>query len=193
MRTRRLLSILLAIVMIISCGGIMSGCGEKDPAIEGAVDLGGRTIKILSWGKALGGVYVDPDDTSELGEIKKERLAEMEELYNCKFELELMDAAEIPNKFTTAALSGEAIADLIAVRNASVSALLNNNLLLALDEYFDFSKPQFNQNAKKLTTVDGKVYGFSTEYTNHVENALFFNKRIFDDVGLECPYGMVKK
>lgn len=193
MRTRRLLSILLAIVMIIACGGIMSGCGEKDPAIEGAVDLGGRTIKILSWGKTLGGVYVDPDDTSELGEIKKERLAEMEELYNCKFELELMDAAEISNKFTTAALSGEAIADLIAVRNASVSALLNNNLLLALDEYFDFSKPQFNQNAKKLTTVDGKVYGFSTEYTNHVENALFFNKRIFDDVGLEYPYEMVEK
>ena len=94
MRTRRLLSILLAVVMIIACGGIMSGCGEKDPAIEGAVDLGGRTIKILSWGKTLGGVYVDPDDTSELGEIKKERLAEMEELYNCKFELELMDAAE---------------------------------------------------------------------------------------------------
>ncbi len=191
MKTRKIISLILAIVMVFACGTIMSGCGEKDPAIEGAVDLGGRTIKVLSWGKTLGGVWVDPDDTSELGEIKKERLAEMEELYNCKFELELMDAGEIPNKFTTAALSGEAIADLIAVRNTSVAALLNNNLLLPLDNLFDFSKPQFNKNAKELTTVDGKVYGFSTEYTNHVENALYFNKRIFDDVGLEYPYKKV--
>ena len=191
MKAKRVLCLLLAVVMVAAIGGIMSGCGKKDPAIENAVDLGGRTIKLLSWGTVLGGVYVDPDDNSELGEIKKERLAEMEELYNCKFELELMDAGEIPNKFTTAALSGEAIADLIAVRNSSVPALLNNNLLLALDKYFDFSKPQFNKNAKTLTTVDGKVYGFSTEHTNHVENALYFNKRIFDDVGLEYPYKKV--
>lgn len=193
MKMKKFLSLLLALVMIVGCGCVMSGCGKKDPAIEGAVDLGGRTIKIISWGKQLGGVYVDPDDNSELGELKKERLAEMEKLYNCKFELELMDASEIPNKFTTAALSGEAIADLIAVRNTSVASLYNNNLLLALDNYFDFSKSQFNKNAKQLSTIDGKVYGFSTENTNHVENALYFNKRIFDDVGLEYPYEMVKK
>jgi len=187
---KRFLSVLLAVCMIISCAGIISGC--KDSKEPKAVDLDGRVIKMVSWGTDTGGLYVDPEDKSELGQLRLSRLKEYEEKYNCKFEFELMQAGDILSKFTTAALSGESIGDLICMRSPWVYTALNSELLLPLDEYFDFSKPQFSDFAKETCTVDGKVYGLSTETTNHVENALYFNKRIFDDLGLEYPYEMVK-
>lgn len=198
MNKRRILSIILTITLLISTVSMLSGCGEKggkakeDPAVTGAVDLGGKTIKILTWGNGLAGITVDPSTDTELGEIRAERFEEMEKLYNCTFEYELMSAGEIPSKYTTAAMAGEKIADLICLRNSSLPALLNNELLLPLDDYFDFSKSQFSQLAVELSTLDGKVYAFSVENTNHVENVLYFNKRIFDDVGLEYPYQLVK-
>ena len=124
MNKRRILSIILTITLLISTVSMLSGCGEKggkakeDPAVTGAVDLGGKTIKILTWGNGLAGITVDPSTDTELGEIRAERFEEMEKLYNCTFEYELMSAGEIPSKYTTAAMAGEKIADLICLRNS---------------------------------------------------------------------------
>lgn len=189
---KKIITSVLCGTTLLSSAFLMSACKEKGDAKSNAVDLGGRTIKMVSWGKNNGGVYVDPEATSEFGALKAERLAEFEKLYNCKFELELVDAAEIQSKFTAAALSGDSIGDLVCMRGPWVNNVLNKDLILPLDEYFDFSKPQFSKTAKENFTRDGKTYAFSTETTNHVENVIFFNKRIFDDLGLEYPYQLVK-
>lgn len=188
MKIKKILSICLTVLLLVTSASVMSGCGDKAKV----VDLDKRVIKLVSWGTNIGGVYVNPDDNSEFGQIKLERLKEYEEKYNCTFEFELMEAGDILSKFTTAALAGNSIGDLVCMRNPWVYTAQKSDLLLPLDEYFDFSKSQFSNFAKETCTVDGKVYGFSTETTNHVENGIYFNKRIFDDLGLEYPYEMVK-
>lgn len=188
MNARRFLSICLSVLLLISSATMLSGCGDSAKV----VDLEKRVIKLVSWGSDTGGVYVNPEDNSEWGQIKLDRLKEYEEKYNCTFEFELMEAADILSKFTAAALSGDSIGDLVCMRSPWLYTAQSSELLLPLDEYFDFSKSQFSDFAKETCTIDGKVYGLSTETTNHVENGLYFNKRIFDDLGLEYPYEMVK-
>ncbi|TYQ14827.1 UNVERIFIED_CONTAM: raffinose/stachyose/melibiose transport system substrate-binding protein [Acetivibrio alkalicellulosi] len=61
---------------------------------------------------------------------------------------------------------------------------VSSGKVLALDEYYGNYKDQLSQAALDNVTYDGKLYG--TTFTTAI-SVLFYNKKIFEDNGLEPP------
>lgn len=180
------LCLMLALSMCVCC---FAGCGGKETGgkSEGykgdVVDLGGKEISVVTWSTSF---IPDEDSSSEAVQEAYARMKEVEELYNCKFVVNAMEASEISSAFTTAAMAGQSIGDIILMKTGMATSAYNNNLLLDLSQIFDFENTPFYKPATNLLKdSEGKVYSFDIRDFHAVDNMIYFNKDVFDEVGID--------
>lgn len=138
-----------------------------------AINLNGRKISIVA-------AFDDsPIPGTEYGDLMLKRLNDTEKKYNFKFQFDVLPADQVIPQFTASAMAGDALGDLIKVRHYwAFPALVDKKYILPLDDIFDMTKSNVNADIKRISTIGGKIYGFSPE-KNGVGVITFFNKDMF--------------
>ncbi|TFE23050.1 ABC transporter substrate-binding protein [Cohnella luojiensis] len=155
-----------------------------DPAPEptpAPVDLGGRVIKISMWwdGKPKG------ETAGEKASLAK--IAELEKKYNCKIEFVNIPFEQYMDKFTTAVLAGEPIADISIMEFKRSISPVKQGLVLPLND-FTLATSDINNEQKhimKLPAIAGAEYSFNTPFVSAV--GMYYNRDLIKKLGLPDP------
>ncbi len=177
----------LALIVILAISVCLVGCGSEGGKSQGykgdVIDLGGREISVVTWSNSF---IPDQNSSSQAVQDSYARMKEVEKLYNCKFVVNNMEASEISSAFTTAAMAGQSIGDIIYMKTNMATSALNNNLLFDLSKVFDFSNSTYYKAASDLLkSSDGNIYSFGISDYHSVDNMIYFNKDVFDEVGID--------
>ena len=96
--------------------------------------------------------------------------------------------------------SGDCDIDLCLLRTAILTQAITNNILTDLDSgsltYFNPDNPWWNSNSYESLSVNGTHYGVCGDFTITDDLsvwALYFNKTMLSDLGLENPYDLVRE
>ena len=209
----------LLLALLVSC---QSGGGEKAPATgatdgrtedlgDGAVfvaddledvDFQNRafnfvTLSEVHWG-LLDRVCVDEEIGESINDATYRRTMKVEE----RFDISIKD-----NKIPWNTVTGEIRKSINAGDRLYDAVYLWGNyfLDLAADGYLydlnklpkaDFSKPYWDQNAKKDLSIAGRLYtmtGDANMFYNDATWVVMFNKNFVSDYGLEDPYQIVRE
>ncbi|MBP3965158.1 ABC transporter substrate-binding protein [Paenibacillus lignilyticus] len=152
----------------------------NEPVAE-AINLGGRTVKISMWwdGKPKG------ETAGEKASLAK--IAELEEKYNMKLEFVNIPFDQYMDKFTTAVLAGEPMADISIMEFKRAIAPIKQGLVLPLTDFTtadnDINKEQ--KRVQKLPAIGGTEYSFNTPGISAV--GLYYNRDLIKKLGLQDP------
>lgn len=152
----------------------------------------GATITISHWGVGL-----KPSVSSSNYKEYSQLVADIEKKYNCKLEFPAVaDSISYGNSVLTAGASGTSYADIVympsdqAFPNAALRGYFK-----PLDNLVDLKSLQWNQKAtNELMVLDGKHYFVAPAIgaSQLSTGGIFFNKKVFDTLGVEYPYEHVK-
>lgn len=142
-------------------------------------DLGGKTIKIVSWWD-----MTIPENNPDNIQRKKNLDALMEK-HNFKVEYVPIDFGEYQEKVTASLVSGEPIGDIVRLgKNYTIPTLVKQDLLWPIDEYTKNTNA-FDQFAStEFFTYQGKGYGFSETRGNLVQG-IFYNRTLMNQLGIK--------
>ncbi|MCR2806836.1 ABC transporter substrate-binding protein [Paenibacillus soyae] len=158
-----------------------SNTGEDDvySTPEMDFDLGGKTIKIVSWWD-----MTIPEDNPDNIQRKKNLDALMEK-HNFKVEYIAIDYGEYQEKVTASLLAGEPIGDIVRLgKTYTVPTLVKQDLLWPIDEYTKNVRA-FNQKmTNELYTYEGRGYGFTEDQAN-LAQGIFYNRTLMNQLGLK--------
>lgn len=184
--TRIKLLLLLLSVFLVSI--FLNGCAEKPAKAEVNTetqvsnapnceyDLNGYTVKIAQWWDG------SPQDKTII-----DRYRAAEEKYNCKIEYVTITWDQIVSKFTSSVLSGEPIADIVLFEmTRALPVLAESDLIIPVDDYFDFNDPKWPPIIKQTGKYAGKQYGFNN--SSWSVSGIYYNKELFSSLGLADPY-----
>lgn len=143
-------------------------------------DLGGKTIKIVSWWD-----MTIPEDNPDNIQRKKNLDALMEK-HNFKVEYVAIDYGEYQQKVTASLLAGEPIGDIVRLgKTYTVPTLVKQDLLWPIDEYTKNPRA-FNQKVtNEYYQYEGRGYGFSEGHANLVQG-IFYNRTLMNQLGLKA-------
>ncbi len=153
------------------------------PTPEPPRDLGGIDVVVGDWWST--GEVAEPQTTKE-----EDTLAYREELQaNHKFTLTQTNLgawAEYQEIFITSTMAGDPAADIFIMDQKFVPEPLKQGLFYPLSDLpsFDPSNEVWNASMIEYMNNGGKVYGF-TEEQNGPGLGVFFNKRLFEEAGLD--------
>ncbi|WP_028610043.1 ABC transporter substrate-binding protein [Paenibacillus harenae] len=142
-------------------------------------DLGGKTIKIVSWWD-----MTIPEDNPDNIQRKK-NLDELMKKHNFKVEYVAIDYGEYQEKATASLLAGEPIGDIVRMgKTYTVPTLVKQDLLWPIDEYTKNPRA-FNQKVtNEYYQYEGRGYGFSEGHANLVQG-IFYNRTLLNQLGLK--------
>lgn len=156
------------------------------PTPEPPRDLGGISIKVADWyttGQA------EPKTKRE-----EDQLAYREQLqldHNFTLVQENVAAwAEYQELFITSTMGGDPVADIFIMDPAMVPEPLKQGLLYPVSDlpsFNNFEDKMWNQAMRDSYEQNGKTYAFSEE-NNLLGLGLFWNKRLFEEEGLDPDY-----
>ncbi len=130
---------------------------EEEIAIEKVseelIDLKGREIKVVYQVDEAGQLPSDKWET-RAGVVRYKLFQEAQVKFNCKFVFTLASWATINTEFPSAVMAGVHYADVIRLQRANVPLYEKSNILLSLNDYFDFEKPLY----KMYDQVNGVIY-----------------------------------
>jgi ABC-type glycerol-3-phosphate transport system substrate-binding protein len=150
-------------------------------------DLGGKTIKIVSWWDMTIGED-NPDNIA-----KKANLEALMAKHNFKVEYIAIDYGEYQQKVTASLLAGEPIGDIVRLgKTYTVPTLVKQDLLWPIDEYTK-NERAFNQvMTNELYTYEGRGYGFTEDQANLVQG-IFYNRTLLGQLGIKSPQEFVNE
>ncbi|HIW74365.1 MAG TPA: extracellular solute-binding protein [Firmicutes bacterium] len=199
-RMKRTLAALLAMTMLVplaSCSG--TGGGESAPSSSGGVSsgtepgaeevetYGGITITLCNaWGKDL-----TPGQNDETDRFI-DRIAEVEEKYDVEF-VYAKGPEEYYDNMVTTIMAGEPYGDLMFAFPSYFLDWVKAGAVKDLTDLgLSFEHPDLNPVAAVEGTIDGRVYGFNMDKAE-VNSMMAFNKRLFEEAGLESPYDLIER
>lgn len=142
-------------------------------------DLGGKTIKLVSWyDESIKGE--DPD-----GLQMKENLEALKKKHNFELEYVVVDYSEIADKVSASLIAGDPIGDIIRLaRPWMIPSLTKQGLFWPLDEYVTNENAFRMQYTKTLSQYDGKGYGFRVGGEG-AASGIVYNRTLMNDLGLK--------
>ncbi|WP_337102678.1 ABC transporter substrate-binding protein [Paenibacillus sp. YIM B09110] len=143
-------------------------------------DMGGRTIKVVSWWDMT--IAEDNPDNIQ----RKKNLDELMKKHNFKIEYVAIDFGEYQQKVTASLLAGEPLGDIVRLgRNYTIPTLVKQDLLWPVDEYTKNTKV-FNQKAtSEYFNYEGKGYAF-TEGQGNLVQGIFYNRTLMNQIGIKA-------
>lgn len=158
---------------------VSTGEEEATGTPEMDFDMGGRTIKWVSW-------YSEeiPEDNPD--NIKrKENLQALMEKHNFKIEYVVLDYGEYQNKITTSLIAGEPLGDIIRVaRPWMIPTLIKQGLFHPVDEYTKNEKVFIPQYTNEYSNFEGRGYGFRAGILG-ASGGVFYNRTLMNQLGLK--------
>lgn len=154
-------------------GGVLSGCSGGS---SGSSEDSGDNVEIT-----LAGWGGNPSETRLL----KEALDSFEEKHpNIKVKHEVI-SDQYMDVMKTRLIGGEA-PDVFYLDAFEAPALIETGVLEPLDDYVtdEFNVDDFEQPLLEAFQKDGVTYGFPKDYSTL---ALFYNKKMFEEAGVEVP------
>ncbi|MCM3632726.1 ABC transporter substrate-binding protein [Paenibacillus camelliae] len=153
--------------------------GNPNATPEMDFDLGGRTIKVVSWWD-----MTIPEDNPDNIQ-RKANLDALMEKHNFNIEYIAIDYGEYQTKVVASLMAGEPIGDIVRLgKTYTVPTLVKQDLLWPLDDYVK-NDNAFNQKVtKELYTYEGKGYGFTDDKANHT-TGVFYNRTLMNQLGLK--------
>ncbi len=155
--------------------------GEEDVTgtSEMDFDLGGRTIKWVSW-------YSEEIKEDNLDNMKKiENLNKLMEKHNFKIEYVVIDYGEYQGKITSALLAGDPIGDIVRVaRPWMIPTLVRQGMFHPVDEYTKNEKVFIPQYTNEYSHFEGKGYGFRAGVLG-ASGGVFYNRTLMNQLGLK--------
>ena len=197
---KRLLAGGMAVLMALSFGACKGKSGGGDDETlniqpmegEEPVDLGGKTYKVVDfndnrWNRENNGTpYYD---------AWQKVLDEVEFLYNCKIELEVVSPSELFNKLQPEVLSGGAYADIICTTQWAFGQLMGAGLMADLNDLknVNWDNPWWNQNIRQMSTVRDATYAANGSFIFDAAQTwvFYYNETIWDELQLPDPYELV--
>lgn len=142
-------------------------------------DMGGRTIKWVSW-------YDESIQEDNPDNIKRKRnLEELMKKHNFKMEYMIVDFGEYQDKVTASLVAGEPIGDIIRVaRPWMIPTLVNQGLFAPVDEYTKNEKVFIQQYTNEYSQYEGRGYGFRTGI-NGASSGIFYNRTLMNQLGMK--------
>ncbi|KYG26975.1 ABC transporter substrate-binding protein [Alkalihalobacillus trypoxylicola] len=142
-------------------------------------DLGGKTIKVVSWWDMT--IGEDNPDSIE----RKKNLEKLMEKHNFEIEYVAIDYGEYQQRVTASLLAGEPIGDIVRLgKTYTVPTLVQQDLLWPIDEYTQ-NENVFNQAVTNdLYTFEGRGYGFTEDRSNIVQG-IFYNRTLLNELGMK--------
>ena len=190
----------ILILLLAACSGGETSGGKEEPAKDNGADaeevakvedeevaedevtydLGGRVIRITNhWD-------MTPVGGTEIGDLKMERWAEVEEKYNVKVEFTEIPYEEKINQLTSTILAGEPMADIVGVDSNEAASLVQQDYVFALEDIIDVSSSKMTDAMKDMGMFNGKLHLFRNEMLE--SGGLYYNKTMFEQAGLPDPY-----
>lgn len=190
----KLLAILMACVLLVSCAPALAEVPEGypeiliDPNTGKPYDLGGEEVYLISW------------DGSPTGERKEAETAFEQDTYD--YQDWLMETYNFTYKKIATHVyedNAKALLDFASAETAPMTAAFNmytpnvlapfrSGLLRPMD--YDFlnleDASRYNKDIVELFTKDGKHYGIAD--LPGVNNVLIFNKELLADCGIDASY-----
>lgn len=142
-------------------------------------DLGGKTIKLVSWyDESIKGE--DPDSLQ-----MQENLKALMEKHNFNLEYVIVDYGEIADKVSASLIAGDPIGDIIRMaRPWMIPSLTKQGLFWPLDEYVTNENAFRLQYTKTMSEYEGKGYGFRVGGEG-AASGIVYNRTLMNELGLK--------
>lgn len=152
------------------------------------LDLGGKTLRISVWGG------VTEEGTDEFFDRRYELERRTEERYNVNIEWVPTNASTFVKDVMLAYTSGNTFADLIFAPSSYAFDLCKAGVVLALDDYIDYSTDFYKLTGEHLRYVDSKHYSYMPDdlSVNNVGLFITYNQAILEKAGCEDPMELYK-
>ncbi|MBG9588237.1 ABC transporter substrate-binding protein [Cytobacillus firmus] len=158
-------------------GSLLAGCsGSDETNSEGSGGSEGEKVEVT-----LAGWGGNPSEQKLL----KQTIADFEEKFpNIDVKHEVI-SEQYMDVLKTRLIGGEG-PDVFYLDALEAPALIETGVVEPLDEYVteDFDTEDFEKPMLEAFQVDGKTYGFPKDYSTL---ALFYNKKMLEEVGVEVP------
>ncbi|WP_163142426.1 ABC transporter substrate-binding protein [Bacillus sp. 22-7] len=158
-------------------GSLLAGCsGSDETNSEGSGGSEGEKVEVT-----LAGWGGNPSEQKLL----KQTIANFEEKFpNIDVKHEVI-SEQYMDVLKTRLIGGEG-PDVFYLDALEAPALIETGVVEPLDEYVteDFDTEDFEKPMLEAFQVDGKTYGFPKDYSTL---ALFYNKKMFEQAGVEVP------
>lgn len=158
-------------------GSLLAGCsGSDETNSEGSGGTEGEKVEVT-----LAGWGGNPSEQKLL----KQTIADFEEKFpNIDVKHEVI-SEQYMDVLKTRLIGGEG-PDVFYLDALEAPALIETGVVEPLDEYVteDFDTEDFEKPMLEAFQVDGKTYGFPKDYSTL---ALFYNKKMFEEAGVEVP------
>ncbi|MGD6831816.1 ABC transporter substrate-binding protein [Sutcliffiella halmapala] len=161
-------------VMSMLFGGVLAGCGGSGSSSDGEGSGDQVEITLAGWGG-------NPSETKLL----REALDSFEEKHpNIKVKHEVI-SDQYMDVIKTRLIGNEA-PDVFYLDAFEAPALIETGVLEPLDDYVtdEFDVDDFEKPLLEAFQKDGKTYGFPKDYSTL---GLFYNKKMFEEAGVEVP------
>lgn len=172
----------------------VSAAGEESPEQESqeeeepAYDFGGRVFKI--------GSYYDMTPNPEDSAVKAalaERIAYVEENYNCTIEFVTLD--DYKNAYVTSVLAGDPVVDIgYAISNDVLPSWIEGGIVQSISalDVIDFDDYKWGSATTEAGYYKGENYLMGLE-DPEIRYGIFWNKTLFDQYGLPDLYELMEK
>ncbi|MFS0724959.1 ABC transporter substrate-binding protein [Paenibacillus sp. 1P07SE] len=142
-------------------------------------DLGGRTIKLVSWYDEA--IQTDSPDSIQ----RKENLDALMEKHNFNVEYVVVDYGEYRDKIAASLLAGEPLGDIIRLaRPWMMPALVKQDLFWPLDDYVINDNAFVLQYTTDHSQFEGNGYGFRIGVTG-AASGIFYNRSLMNEFGMK--------
>ena len=205
MKLRRLLCVVLALLAVVafsSCkddkkksSGVEVGDADLNYLSHIEVeDMDGYEFRILSRSGMVQNQYVE----EETGDIINDAVYRRNETVKALFNIDIVSVESSTSTGDDALntiLAGDDQYDVIFPHSRTAFSYAIQNALVNLNsiETLDFSKEWWSKDIIDSASVNGNLYVLDGDIQTHrLEYAftMYFNKRIFDELGLDYPYQM---
>ena len=203
---KKVLCILLALLSVLLLAACGSGNGSESGTIDltnadlsfldhiDIEDLDGYDFRILSRSGMVDDQYVE----EETGDIINDAVYRRNETVKALFNINISSIESSSNTADDALntiLAGDDQYDVIFPHSRTAFSYAIQNTLINLNtiETIDFSKEWWCQDIVDSCNVNGNLYVLDGDISTHrlyYAFAMYFNKRIFDELGLDYPYQM---
>ena len=165
---KRLLSIILVVAMCLPLAACSKSGGESED--------GKRTLHILGTVRRYEGEE----------EAWEEVFKDFEEEYNCTIEYRWQGKVDdMVTNLEAAKISGEEVDICFPNGGRVYSSLAPNGMLMDLTELMEPLKDRFKDGVLDYYTIGDHLWGFP--YGDQSSSVLYYNKTMFDELGLEEP------
>lgn len=152
--------------------------GNPNASPEMDFDLGGRTLRFVSWwNMEIGGD--NPDNIK-----KRENLEYLMQKHNFKVEYIALDFGEYQEKVVASIMAGEPLGDYVRMgKRYMIPALVKQDLFWPVDEWTKNANV-FNQLVTtQYSQYNGRGYGFNDQ--ENLITGVFYNRTLMNELGIK--------